>query len=428
MTKDRRARGPLGPAFRTLLTANVSASLADGIARTAFPLLAARLTDDPLLVSGIAIASNLPWLFFAIPLGVVLDRVDRRRAMSFAGALRAAVAVTLAVLAATGTLTIWLLLGVTLVYATLEILYDGAVRAIPPAILPRRELSRANSRIEGTEIVIQQFLSGPITSWLLALSVLVPLVAGAGAYVLAALLAFLLPAAAAGAHRAAPREPRVRGSWRGDLASGYRFIRRHRVLWPLWLLSVVIGVCHATVMSTFVLYVLDELRVPEPWYGSFLLVGAAGAFLGSIVAAPLQRRFRTGPLLAAINLLGLLYWFAMGLFPNIVFAAVAMAIAWGSTTVWNVHIMSLRQSLIPGHLLGRVHGTWRTLLWGAMPLGSLIGGLLARGGLTVPLLIGGGAGIVVSLLGYRFFTRLPDPEQIRTDTIDQVGDPDDPPA
>lgn len=59
-------------------------------------------------------------------------------------------------------------------------------------------------------------------------------------------------------------------------------------------------------MSTFVLYVLDELRVPEAWFGTFLLVGAAGAVLGSVAAAPLQRRFPTGPLIAAINLLGLL--------------------------------------------------------------------------------------------------------------------------
>lgn len=427
MTADRARPSPLGPAFRTLLTANVAASLADGITRTAFPLLAARLTDDPLLVSGIAIAANLPWLFFAIPLGVLLDRVDRRRAMSIAGALRAAVAVTLAVLAATGTLTIWLLLAVALVFATLEILYDGAIRAIPPAILPRRELPRANSRIEGAEIVIQQFLSGPVTSWLLAISALVPLVGAAGGYVVAAALAFLLPAAAAGSHRetAAPRE---RGAWRADLTSGYRFIRRHDTLWPLWLLSIAIALCHAMVMSTFVLYVLDELRVPEAWFGTFLLVGAAGAVLGSVVAAPLQRRFRTGPLIAAINLLGLLCWFAMGVFPDVVLAAVCMAIGWGTTTVWNVHIMSLRQSLIPGHLVGRVHGTWRTLLWGAMPIGSLLGGLLARGGLTLPLLVGAGAGIVVSLLGYRFLSRLPDPADVRTDTIEQIRDPDDPPA
>ena len=118
----------------------------------------------------------------------------------------------------------------------------------------------------------------------------------------------------------------------------------------------------------------------------------------------------------------------MGVFPDVVLAAVCMAIAWGTTTVWNVHIMSLRQSLIPGHLLGRVHGTWRTLLWGAMPIGSLLGGLLARGGLTLPLLVGAGAGIVVSLLGYRFLSRLPDPGDVRTDTIEQIRDPDDPPA
>jgi len=74
--------------------------------------------------------------------------------------------------------------------------------------------------------------------------------------------------------------------------------------------------------------------------------------------------------------------------------------------------MSLRQSIIPGRLLGRVHGTWRTLLWGAMPLGSLIGGLIARIDLTLPFIIGGGLDLIASLLFFRFLMTLPNPEDV----------------
>jgi hypothetical protein len=74
--------------------------------------------------------------------------------------------------------------------------------------------------------------------------------------------------------------------------------------------------------------------------------------------------------------------------------------------------MSLRQSLTPGRMLGRVHGTWRTLLWGTMPLGSVIGGLLGRIDLTYPFLFAGGASVIVSLIFFRFLASLPNPEDV----------------
>jgi hypothetical protein len=93
-------------------------------------------------------------------------------------------------------------------------------------------------------------------------------------------------------------------------------------------------------------------------------------------------------------------------------AGSAMALASASIIVWNVLVMSLRQSIIPGHLLGRVHGTWRTLLWGATPVGSIIGGLIGRIDLALPFLVGGLFSLVVTLGYFRFLTRLPNAEDI----------------
>ena len=75
-------------------------------------------------------------------------------------------------------------------------------------------------------------------------------------------------------------------------------------------------------------------------------------------------------------------------------------------------MMSFRQSIIPGRLLGRVHGTWRTLLWGTMPIGSLLGGALALIDLTVPWIVGGAGITVLGLSFYRFLMTLPNPEDI----------------
>ncbi|MBD7980695.1 MFS transporter [Oerskovia merdavium] len=430
---DEPARRGLGRSFTNVFTANISSSLADGIARVAAPLLAARLTDDPLLIAGIAAVAMLPWLFFAIPSGVLLDRIDRRHAMAIANGTRTLLAVTLLTLFATDTLTIWWLYAVIFAYGALETLYDGAIRAVVPAIVRRADLPRANSRIEAGELVVQNFLAVPVTSALFAVAVVIPLGIGALSYAVAGVLAFFLPAAAAGAHRArrrrvddapvaaagaphddagTPALPSVRATFAHQLTDGFRFIMSHPMLRPLWFLSILIALFFSAAIATDVLFVLERLDVPEQWFGVFMLSGAVGGIVGAVVVSPLKVRFGAGPVMAAANFVGPVALVVMGFFPTIPVAVVCFAVSFGSTSVWNVLVMSLRQAAIPGHLLGRVHGTWRTLLWGTMPLGSLLGGLLARIDLTTPLLVAGGLTVVVAAVGYRFLHGLPNPEGV----------------
>lgn len=400
----------LGGAFTNVFTANLSSSLGDGVARVVTPLLAARLTDDPLLVSGIAVVSMLPWLLLAIPSGIVLDRVDRRHALAVANGVRTLLALGLVALAATGALTIWWLYAVVFLYGALETLYDGAIRAVVPSVVGPGDLPRANSRIEAGEIVVQNFLSAPLTSWLFSVAVVVPLALGSGAYALAGLLAVFLPAVAAGEHRTTPSTTPA-APWHSQVADGFRFIWADRMLRTLWLLSTFVGICFSAATATYVLFVLQRLGVPEAWYGAFMLVGAAGALVAALVVGRVKARVGTGRGMALANLVGPVMLTLTGLVPSVPVAAVAMAVSYGATTVWNVLVMSLRQSIIPSRLLGRVHGTWRTLLWGAMPLGSLLGGLLARVDLSAPLVVGGGAATVAGILGFRFLSRLPEPEE-----------------
>ena len=102
----------------------------------------------------------------------------------------------------------------------------------------------------------------------------------------------------------------------------------------------------------------------------------------------------------------------MGAVPVVWVAAVGLAVSSGAVTVWNVLVMSLRQSVIPSRLLGRVHGTWRTLLWGTMPLGSVLGGLLGRVDLAAPMIVAGALTTVAGVVWFRFLATLPDPAEI----------------
>ena len=409
MSASSSPRG-LGRPFANLFTANLSSSLGDGIARIASPLLAARLTDDPLLISGIAIMALLPWLLFAIPAGILIDRIDRRHALALANGVRTALAGALIVLVALDALTIWWLYVVVFVYGAFETVYDGAIRAVVPSIVGRSDLHRANSRIEAGELVVQNFAAAPLTSALFAVAVLIPLGVNAAAFAVAGVLAFFLPAAAAGAHRTSPPTDPV--PWHRQLVDGYRFIVANRMLRTLWLLSTFIGLCFAAGMATWVLFVLDRLEVPEAWFGVFMLAGAIGGIVGTVVVGPAKRALRSGRVMALANVATAVCLVVVGVWPVVWVAALGLAVSSGAVTVWNILVMSLRQSIVPSRLLGRVHGTWRTILWGAMPVGSLLGGLLARLDLRAPLVIGGALATVAALGWFRFVSGLPDAEDV----------------
>jgi Na+/melibiose symporter-like transporter len=408
---SRRGRRGLGPAFSNLFVANLSSSLADGVARIATPLLAARLTQDPVLVSGIAAMALLPWLFFAIPAGILIDRIDRRDALALADGVRTVVALGLIALVATRTLTIAWLYVVIFVYGMFETVYDGAIRAVVPSVVGRADLHRANSRIEAGELVVQNFAAAPLTSFLMAVAVLVPLGVNAAAFAVAAVLAFFLPRQAAGAHRTEPSgEPHI--PWYRQLVDGYRFIVADRMLRTLWLLSTFVGLCYSAGLATWVLFVLHRLHVPEAWFGTFMLAGAVGGILGTLVVGRAKTRFGAGVVMAVANLASTLALVVVGAVPVVWVAVLGLAVSSGAVTVWNVLVMSLRQAAVPGRLLGRVHGTWRTLLWGTMPLGSLLGGLMARVDLSTPMIVGGGLATAAGVVMFRFLASLPDADHL----------------
>lgn len=414
-TGPAAARRGLGRTFANVFTANLASSLGDGIARTASPLLAARLTDDPVLIAGIGAVAMLPWLFFALPAGILVDRMDRRQALALAAGVRTLLAVVLVMLVATDSLTIWWLYLVIFVYGVCETLYDGAIRAVVPSVVPKKNLPRANARIEGAELVVQNFAAAPLTSALFAVAVLIPVGGLVAAFGLAALLAALLPAVASGRQfhaSVATGEVAEIVPFRRQLADGWHFIMGNRMLRTLWFVSIPVAILFSASGATLVLFVLDTLAIPEAAFGLFLLSGAIGGLLGSVVASRLARRFGLGPVMAAMNLVAGILVLLTGLFPVPIAAIVFFSLGASTTTIWNVLMMSFRQAIIPGRLLGRVHGTWRTLLWGTMPIGSLIGGGLALIDLTVPWIVGGAGITLLGLFFYRFLMTLPNPEDI----------------
>ncbi|CAN5145346.1 MFS transporter [soil metagenome] len=416
----------LGAAFANLFTANLASSLGDGIVRTAMPLLAARLTSDPFLIGVVAALALLPWLFFAIPAGILIDRIDRRRALALAQAVRTLLAALLFILVVTDQLTIWWVYVVVFVYGAFETVYDGAIRAVVPGIVDRANLPRANSRIEAGELVVQNFLSGPLTSGLFAVSVLIPIGINGLVFALAGALALLLPKAASGRQFTAKAGDEPRVAWYRQFVDGLRFIMADRMLRTLWFFSTFVGIMSSAATATFVLFALHTLGVPEALFGVFLLSGAAGGLVGATLASRLKARWGAGLTMALASLLSGLALLFAGLVPVLWAGAVGFGLSSLAVTVWNILVMSLRQSIIPGRLLGRVHGTWRTLLWGSMPVGYLLGGLVARIDLALPFIVFGALDALATLVFFRFVMSLPNPEDVDNGDLAPDSGPTDP--
>ena len=163
-----QGRVPLGRDFGKLWTAAAFSNLADGVGRTAVPLIATTLTRDPVAIAAVGALAFVPWLFFGLPAGMIVDRFDRRRVMASANVLRGGVAVALAALTATGHLELWHLLVATVVFGIGETLFDNANNAVIPSLVGKAGLDRANSRIQAAQITIDSFVAQPIAGVLFA--------------------------------------------------------------------------------------------------------------------------------------------------------------------------------------------------------------------------------------------------------------------
>lgn len=401
----RVRREPLGPVFGRLWSAAILGNLADGIGRTAIPLIATTMTHDPFLISGITAVSFLPWLLFGLPAGILLDRVDRRVAMAAANGLRVAMALAVAIALTTGTLTIWLLYACILLWGIGETVFDTGTNAVIPSTVPRRGLERANGRIQGAQLVLETFIGSPISGLMFAAAIALPVWSTAAGFAASGILALLLPASIAYAARDTNSggNASVGGMRRivGDARESLTFLWHHRLLRSLVLLTTCVGAMLSFGQASEVLYFLQTQSVPPALFGAVTAVIGAGALCGSLSASALVRVFGRGRVMASATLMGGVGLALVGLAPGLVTALIAYALSALAISVWNVPWASVRQELIPGHLLGRTIGFIRSMTWGVIPIATMLGGLVARIDLRLPFLIGGIAVGVGAVCGWR---------------------------
>jgi MFS family permease len=401
MNAQQPARTRLGGGFGRLWSAAIASNLADGIGRTAVPLIATTLTRDPALIAGLTAVTFLPWLLFGIPAGMLLDRVDRRFAMAVANALRFAVAALVALLIATGGLTIWSLYGCVLLFGLGETVFDNATTTVVPSLVARDQLDRANGRMQSAEIVVQNFIATPIAGFLFAAAIALPMwLTGAG-FLVSALLVLTIPLAAARAHQAGSHADGQASEPRPGMRAVVRFLWDDRFLRKMIVLTSITASALSFAQGSVVLLLLQTYALPASLVGVVTSAIGVGALAGALLSSGFVARFGRGRVMYVAILISGLGILGVGLTGDVVAGVLAYAIGAFGVAVWNVPWGALRQAIVPGPMLGRAMGIVRTIGWGLTPIATVLGGFVARIDLRLPFVIGGAIVVVLAVIATR---------------------------
>ncbi|MFE9887405.1 MFS transporter [Streptomyces scopuliridis] len=372
--------------FGRLWSAAVVSRFGDALRTAALPLLAASLTDDPLLIASVTACGYLPWLLFGLLGGALADRVDQRRAMWSVDLVRGALMAAFAAAVALGQASIALLLALAFILTTLQTLFDNAATALLPSLVPRQALGSANARLMTGQQIAGGFLAAPLVPVLLLVGVAMPHAANALTYGVAALLIVSL--------RAEPpeRAPRKTGSTlRGEIAEGIRVLWRDRTLRGLCLATTLLNIGMGAVIATLVLHVTGWLDAGNSGYALTLTAYGVGSVVGGLLAKRLAER--TGRI-RAVFLAGAVQTgclVALGTVRETWAAIVCLGVFGVMGMVWNVNQATLTQERSPAEMLGRISAAFRTLAVAGAPFGALLGGAAAVGwGLNTPALLAAG--------------------------------------
>src|SRR4029079_7238341 len=378
----------LGSSYHKLFISTTISNIGDGMSLIAYPWLASAITRNPILIAGVALVQRLPWLVFTLPAGVITDRVDRKRAMVIADFIRFVLTliVALAVFsrqsslpgvdelstvtgAATGLYLVLLL--ATMLLGTAEVLRDNCGQTFMPSIVKSDQLEKANGRMWSAEMIANTFIGPPLGSLLLLVAFSLPFFVDAASFFAAAALV----AAIAGTYRAERNHDHVQAPWRTELKEGFRWLWANDLLRSMAIILGLMNMASALSGSVLVLFAQEILNV-GPFVFTIMGFGfAAGGAIGGNLAPWLSKRLGSGTCLAMTLASSAVVSFVVGLSSWWPLVMVVFGIGATVGSTWNVITVSLRQSIIPPHLLGRVNSVYRFFAWGMMPIGAALGGI-----------------------------------------------------
>ncbi len=384
------------PAFRWYWLGQATSSAGSQVTMLALPLVTALLLDGgPREVSLVATAGMAPYLFFSLLAGHLLEGRDERRVMIPADLAQALLIGAVPLCWALGVLSVPLLAVIAFLAGTAAMLFGLTSFAYVPRLVDVEELPAANRAVQATRTVNE--IGGPgIAGFLVgALGPAVAMVIDAFSYV----------ASAFGVAAGQPRhERRVDPEdERPPLRAGFRLLFGNRYLRALTVHASLFNLAEQVVVLNLVVWAVRDQNVPESAYGLAIAAGGVGGLLGTLTALQLADRLGLGraflvslgfscgaPLLLALH-----DWDGIGL---AVWMGCVMVLAGFGLGNANVYSLTLRQTVIPPERLARSAGAYTQVMYGSIPLGSLLAGVVGEGLGTRAAVVVGAVGLVISIL------------------------------
>ncbi len=368
----------LPPIFHRLAGANLAAQSAEQISLAAVPLIAVlALNAGPGEIGALATMQTLPFLLLSIPIGLLADRVSKRRLMVAAEALRTLAFVGLLIAALAGHLSLPLLALLGFVGATGTVGFSVAAPALVPSLVPREGLAVANGRLElarSIAFAAGPALAGALVAWAGASPAFV-LAAMLSASALVLLLGLPDPAVIANAALAPRRHPLT------ELTEGAAQVWRNPLLRPMFLTAVVWNIAWFVLQAAYVPYAVRTLGLSASQVGFTLGIYGAGMVVGALAAQRVLRALPFGlavllgpvvSVLAAATMVATLAWPSGAHAGGI--AAASFFLFGVGPIIWTISSTTLRQTVTPGAMLGRVTAIFLSANMGARPLGAALGG------------------------------------------------------
>ncbi|HEV7741629.1 MAG TPA: MFS transporter [Pseudolysinimonas sp.] len=382
-------------AFPLLWGGTASANLADGITLAIAPLLAAAITRDPALVAALVVAQRLPWFLFVLFSGVIVDRFDRRLLLVLGNLVRFVALGMVTVALGMGVRELWILYIAAFLLGCAETVVDNASLAILPQLIRRDRIQDANGRIFATQSILNELVGPPLGALIFALSAVASFASGSAAFLLATVIYFMLPRRV---RDDAPSAVASQSVWK-SVGEGIRIFGRTPILIVMAGSAAVMNFCTSGTSAILVLFAQDRLGLNDAGYGLLLAAAAIGGIPAGLVGPAIIRRAGEGPVWIGSTL-------AAGLgfgFSATTTSSIVVAVVWAVTnfgfTLGNIIAISVRQTAIPNEMLGRVTSVYRLLAVGVMPLGALVGGLVASAfGLAAPFWVAGAGMVMLAIV------------------------------
>ena len=387
-----KVKTKLGASYWKLWSATATSNLGDGIVAVAYPWLASAVTRSPLLIALSVVVSRLPWLVFTLFAGVLTDRFNRKHIIVSMDICRGLLTLVVGLFvylereslpalnelaSITDLETNYTLYSVILITAFLfglaEVLRDNTAQTLMPAVVEDKDLEKANGRMWSAESLTNSFIGPPLGSLIISVAIFLPFFVDAATFFIAAALIASMKPTVKSFTPEAKSDPI---NFRAEIKEGFTWLWRHELLRPM---AIVLGLLNGIAALSGAIFILFAQEVLETTVFIFAILGTAAAFggiLGGLLGPKVSEKIGRGRSLALALFVMPLMTLMVGFTSLWYLAWIFIAIETFTAVLWNVVTVSLRQSLIPSHLLGRVNSVYRFFAWGTIPIGTLLGGTL----------------------------------------------------